>query len=293
LRPQLKHLVVKVIRAALASILLCACVAGTAHAELLQRLHVLDFKLTTDAPRPRVGVPFHVTFSIRVRERITQLQYVTLPAFSGLDTLADQRRITAVRGGGSIYRETLTLVARKPGPTAIGSAYLDAVDLRDSKTKRFISNDLILNVAGTAAPAGPATPRVALLAIVALLLLATAVLAVLAALRRRRRFVANTAPTPQSAASPAPAPIGLDEALAQLRMRRDRSSVLRLREALWYSAGAAQGETLDEILQREPARSDGFCRILIAVERAAFIHDARLQPAIDNALSEGEHTIAR
>jgi hypothetical protein len=280
-------------RLTLAFVFLCAYLAGTAHAELLQRFHILDFKVTSDTPRPRVGVPFHVTLTIRVRERVTQLQYVYVPTFPGLQNLGDRRLITHAPGDGSTYRETLTLVAHKPGPTAIGSAYLDAVDLRDSKTKRFFSNDLILNVAG-AMPSARAPARAVALAILALLLLiAGAILA--ATMLRRRRAVAAKSETALKTAVPPPRapPIGLHEALATLRIRRDRSSVMGVRETLWSIAGANQGDTLGDVLQREPAGSDGLRSALIAIERAAFIHDTHLQQAIDNALFEGEHISAR
>jgi hypothetical protein len=283
-----------VARATLAFIFVCACLVGTTNAELLQRLHVLNFKVTSDTRRPRVGVPFHVTVTIRVREPVTQLQYVTPPAFPGLESLGDRRLLEHLRAGGSIYRETLTLVARKPGATAIGSASLDAVDLRDSKTKRFVSNNLILNVTGSTAPSVRATLRTVLLVIFALLLLIAGVFAAMTAFRRRRRVAANSVRAPQPVNSQPSVPsIGLDEALASLRARRDRSSVLLVREALWNIAGAKQGETLGDVLQREPGRVNGLRGVLTAIESAAFVHDARLQQAIDNALSEGEHAIAR
>jgi hypothetical protein len=276
----------------MAFLFIAVCLAGTARAELLQRLHVLGFKVTSDTMRPRVGVPFHVTLTIHVRERVTQLQSVSPPTFFSLESLGDRRRLTQLRSGGSIYRETLTLVARKPGPTAIGSAYLDAVDLRDSKTKRFISNDLILTVMGGALPNAGNTVLVRLLAFLVLVLFVAVVLAALA-ISRRRRFATPAKDAPQPTVSPPRAAIDLDDALADLRIRRDRPSVLGVREALWQMVGASLGETLDDVLQREPAHGNGLSRVLIAIEHAAFIDDAHLQQAIDNALSAGEHAIAR
>ncbi|MGZ3563906.1 MAG: hypothetical protein ACXVAS_19055 [Vulcanimicrobiaceae bacterium] len=273
---------------------MCAWLAGASHAELLQRLHVLGFTVTSDTPRPRVNVPFHVTLTVHVREHITQLQYVSLPTFSGFENLSDRRSLTHVHGDGSIYRETLTLVAHNPGPIAIGSAYLDAVDLRDGKTKRFISNDLILNVSGTALQRSRATVRAILLAILALLLLAAAIFALVIIFRRRRAVAVNGDPAPLSVGPSQAAPsIGLDEALANLRKWRDRSSVLRVREALWSIVGASQGETLGDVLQGELVRSDGLRRVLIAIEHAAFVHDTHLQQAIEKALSEEGHRIAQ
>jgi hypothetical protein len=277
----------------LAFVFLCACLAGSADAELLQRFHVLNFTMTTDTPRPRVGVPFHVAVTIKVRERIDQLQYFNLPAFSGLQTLGDRRVVIYTRDGGSVYRETLTLVSRQAGPTAIGSASLDAVDLRDSRTKRFTSNDLILNVIGKTPPLAPTALR-ALLAVLALLLIAAAAIAIAAIAGRQRRVTqgVQSAPAVDNDLVPTP-PFGLDEALADLRAQRDRPSVLRVRQALWSIAGARQGETLHDVLQRAAASADGLRGMLVVIERAAFVHDTGLQQAIDAALSQREHSIVR
>ena len=281
-------------KVALPVVFLCLCVAGTSQAEELQRFHVLGFRVTSDTPHPRVGVPFHVTLTVHVRERITQLQYVSLPTFSGLENLGGRHSLTHVRGDGSIYSETLTLMARGPGPVAIGSAYLDAVDLHDGKTKRFISNNLILNVIGTARPNASMVARAALLIVLGLLLLAAIIIALLAIFRRRRRQA--TIPDPAQAlindALPAPK-IDFGEALANLRVRRDRSSVLHVRQALWSIVGASQSETLSDLLQHPPAHDEDLRRMLIAIERAAFVHDTNLQRAIDDALSGAERSIAR
>ncbi len=274
-------------------VFLFAFVTGMSHAELLQRFHVLGFRVTTDTTRPRVDVPFHVTLTVHVRERITQLEYLSLPTFSGFKSLGDRHRLTHVRGDGSMYSETLTLVAHGPGPVAIGSAYLDAVDLRDGKTKRFISNDLILNVIGTALPSAPVKVRAILPAILGLLLLAVAIFVFWAIFRRWRRRASASDPAQPLISEPLPTPaIDLTEALANLRARRDRSSVLRVREALWSIAGASQFETLGDLLEHAEARRDGLRRRLIAIERAAFVHDTRLQQAIDDALSDDEHSFA-
>ncbi len=276
-------------KVALSFVFVFICLTGTSHGELLQRFHVLGFRVTSDTPHPRVGVPFHVTLTVQVRERVTQLQYVSLPTFSGLDNLGGRHRLIHVRGDGTIYSETLTLVAHAPGPVAIGSASLDAVDLHDGKTKRFISNNLILRVIGTAPP--NAQVRNVLLIILGLLLLAAVILAVF---RPRRHRATASDPAQSLINDPSPAPeIDLAEALANLRARRDRTSVLHVREALRSIAGASESETLGDLLQHAPAHDEDLRRMLIAIERAAFIHDTRLQQAIDGALSAKEHSTAR
>lgn len=280
--------------AAFLLVLVCALVARRVDGELLQRLHVTGISVTSDTQQPRVNVPFHVTLTIHVRERITQLQFVSLPTYSGLENIGDQHSVTNVPGGGSIYHETLTLVAHAPGPVAIGSAYLDAVDLRDGKTKRFISNDLILHVMGTAVPESRKVWILVLLAALALILLA-ALIFVLARLLRKRRVSGESheAGLTHALAPPRVPPIPLDEALDRLRMQRDRASVVCVREALWDAAEAHDGETLDDVLRREPARRNGFRRFLVAIERAMFVPDAQLSQAIEHALSEGEQRMAQ
>jgi hypothetical protein len=232
--------------------------------------------------------------TIHVREHITQFQYVYLPTISGFENLGDRRSLTYLRGAGSIYRETLTLVAGKPGPIAIGSAYLDAVDLRDGKTKRFISNDLVLNVMGPTVAKSQQMLRNVLLAILALLIFTAVLLTLVRVFRKKRPATENRDSTSQPAFAPYPAPsISLEQALANLRAQRDRSSVLRLREVLWSMAGAHQGETLSEVLQRQPARTNGLRGMLIATEHAAFVQDGRLPQAIEAALFVGTQPIAR
>jgi hypothetical protein len=136
--------------------------------------------------------------------------------------------------------------------------------------------------------------RTVLLIIFGTLLLAAVIFALLAIFRRRHHRASATDPVQPLVNNPLPAPeIGLGEALANLRARRDRSSVLHVREALRSIAGASQSETLGDLLQHDPAHDEGLRRILIAIEQAAFVRDTRLQQAIDDALSAEEQRIAR
>ncbi len=134
--------------------------------------------------------------------------------------------------------------------------------------------------------------RVRLVAILALLFFAAVVLAALAIFRRSRLSARSNA-VPQSVVSPPRPALSLDDALSALRIRRDRQSVLGVREALWHIAGATAGETLDDVLHHEPARNTGLVRVLVAIEHAAFTDDAHLEQAIDDALSAEELAIAR
>ncbi len=261
-----------------------------AQAQQLQRLHVRSFTLTSDAGKPELDVPFNVTLTIRVAEDVSRLQNVYLPAFAGPEELGDERQLSHGRRG-TVYRETLRLVAHARGPLAIGSAYFDAVDARDGKPKRFVSNDLQL-FAG-ASPAldawRPLRPIAwALAAMFAALALAAGVLRIIARQPARPRPL-RVEPV---VSEPPQQPTSLDAALEQLRVRRDREAVLRVRSTLWHIAGAKEGQTLGDVLLRPEATDDGLCRLLIAVERAAFIEERRMNEAIDDVFTQREGSIA-
>jgi len=253
-----------------------------AQAQQLQRLHVKSFTLTSDTVRPKLEVPFNVTLTIRLADNVAQLQNVYLPTFIGPEELGDVREQSTGKSR-TIYRETLRLVAHARGPLTIGSAYLEAIDARDGKPKRFLSNDLQLYVDGDPA-ASVAALRAALWAAVITLL---ALVAILAFVRLRKRPVTSIEVVPEQPPEPiVHAPSEFETALAQLRARRDRETVLRLRRVLWHIAGAEPGETLAAVLRRPQAMDAQLRQRLIAVERAAFVEERRLNGAIDEVLAQ-------
>jgi hypothetical protein len=265
---------------------LLAVSSALAQAQQLQRLHVKSFILTSSAARPRLEVPFDVTLTIRVSERLAELQNVYLPTFMGAEELGDLREQSS-GPSGTVYRETLRLVAHARGPLGIGSAYLDAIDARDGKPKRFISNDLHLYVDGDPAADAVRALRTgawsAIFAIVTLLVL-------VAFIRLRNRPPAEVR-VPQIAQTEAPPivqpePSEFEAALDRLRMCRDRNSVVRLRAALWRIAGARDGQTLSEVLQTPQGADEQLRRLLVAVERAAFVEERQLDAAIDGVLEQ-------
>lgn len=274
-------------------LIFAALLTGAARAQQLARLHVQSITLSASTPQPQVDTPFDVTLTIRVRENPAgPLDNVVLPTFAGADELGDER-VFSHGPGGSVYRETLRLVAHSTGPLVIGSAYLDAIDARDGKAKRFISNELHLNVGG--APFDVWRPLRALaLGFLEIVLLLTALFVVVTIFRRKRREPVP-APAPAQAATPvyvAPPVDRLDAEFERLRARRDRPAVLRVREALWASVGAQQGETLGDALRRTAARDEPTRRMLVAAERAAFVEDERLPQAVEDLLEEREGRIA-
>jgi hypothetical protein len=230
-----------------------------------------------------------VTLTIRVAENVTQLSNVFLPTFFGAEELGDEQQIARGRGG-TTYRETLTLVAHAGGLLSIGAAYLDAVDARDGKAKRFISNPLQLQIGSPAAAGVWRTLRTLAFVVLDLLLVAAAGFVVYALFGRRRQM--PRAPEVTLAPTPATPKNELAPAFEQLRARRDRASVLRLRGVLWHIAGASAGETLSDVLRRPATDDERLRRLLMAVERAAFTEQSRLDEAIDQVLSERVWTFA-
>ncbi len=273
---------------ALAALFLIA--AGVAHAQELQRLHVRSFTLTSDTQKPQLDVPFNVTLTIRLAENVGRVENVYLPAFAGPEELGDERQLSH-DAKGTVYRETLRLESHASGPVVIGSAFLDAIDARDGKPKRFISNDLHLFVG--ASPLLEVWHPLRLIAWgFAALLAVVALTAGLLKMLTRGPVAVPAAPV-QPPPIPAPQPPrALDAALAQLRVRRDRDSVMQVRAALWYIAGAQPGQTLGDVLTRPQATDEGLRALLIAVERAAFIEEERMADAIDNVLAQRERSIA-
>lgn len=273
------------------AVLVFAVLGVAAHGQQLARFHVLSFTLSTDAVRPNVEDPFNVTLTIRLRENVGgTLDNVILPTFTGAEELGDER-VFSSGPSGTVYRETLRLVAHARGPLTIGSAYFDAIDARDGKPKRFISNDLHLFVEGGALDVWQPVRAVGR-ALIELLLLVAAIF-VVATLFRRRPAPRVETPVPVPV-PPAPMPRSpediLQQRIDQLRTRRDRESVLSVRAALWSILGSKDGETLADVMRRPMAHDTRIRSFLLRVERAAFIEEARLSEAIDGVLAEREST---
>jgi hypothetical protein len=248
--------------------------------------------LTSDTQQPRLNVPFTVTVSIQVKENVASLPNVYLPSFFGPEELGDER--TYVHGrDGTLYRETLTLEAHASGPLHISPAKMDAIDARDGKPKRFSSNDLNLYVGGAALP-NPLSAIVWFAAVVFYGGLALAAAFVVIAIFARRRAARPAVTEIVAAADPPAPPVPVDEydvAVRALRERRDRAHVLEVRAALWRSAGANEGETLQDVLKRLAAGTEERRRLATLIEHAAFIEDSRLAGAIEDFLNASERSV--
>ncbi len=121
--------------------------ATVTFAQQLPKLHVASVSLRSDVSHPRVGQLFHLIITARFREQLSSADFLVLPVLSGLENLGDERHVLA-GSWGTYFTEIMTVVAHRAGAIHVGSAYLDAIDARDGKSKRFYSNDLTLNVAG-------------------------------------------------------------------------------------------------------------------------------------------------
>jgi hypothetical protein len=264
-----------------------------ARAQSLQRLTVESFGLSSDAASPRVGAPFHLTVTLRVRERVARIDNLDLPILAQLELLGDERE-TASGPHGTLYRESITVVAHEGGALAIAPATLQAIDARDGKPKQWFTNELRLRVTGGVArppSEGPSALLAAALAALRLFLwvclwvLGLGCVAAIAVLLFRRRPVAKAVPAPP------PAPVQrarsrreeAEAALAALRAQQSRSAAVAARAAIWRMAGASDGETLNDVLRRTGPHDTTMRDLLAALERSAFTYDADLHTAIDDA----------
>jgi len=257
-------------------------------AQSLQRLAVQSFDLGVDSTAPRVDVPFRLILTLRVRQRVAEIENLNLPILAQLELLGDERETTST-ARGTQYRETITVVAHDPGTITIGSATLQAIDARDGKPKQWFSNGLTLRVGGGPRRAlGNAASTNLVLWIVGIAgIVAIAVLL----FRHPRRVVPMpiTSPSPEPPSLAAPVPRTrrqqAHDALVVLQAERTRRAAIAVRSAMWRMVGAPEGETLGDVLRRIDPRDVPMRDLLVALERSAFTYDADLTAAIDDSCS--------
>ncbi len=290
-------------RCTAAALILASAVLASAapvRAQALQRLTVETFALSADTNGPVVDVPFHLVVALRVRENAARVANINLPILAQLELLGDERQ-TAAGPGGTQYRETITVVAHQPGAIAIAPATLQAVDARDGKPKQWYTNGLTLTVRANGAQQLHAGERsiasAAVLALRAMLWLfgigCAGALGLLLFRRRRPARPVQPAPAPDPPPeAPEPAPgRDLEDALALLRAERTRDAAVRARSAVWRMVGAADGETLADVLARTHGAGDDLRDLLVALERSAFTYDADLQSAVDASIAALERRL--
>lgn len=281
---------------ALALVLLALSTTCAAGAQSLQRLTVTQLTLAADTTAPQIEVPFHLIITAHVRERVAELDNLDLPLLAELELLGSERT-TVPSGGGSTYRETITVVAHRSGAITIAPVTLDAIDARDGKAKRYFSNSLTLHVTGPGVAIAAASDAWqglravlgALLRLAFILLgIAGAGLLIVALIRRR-----PAAPAPV-VTLPAPIPVARDpktqlrEALELLQRERTRAGAMRARSVVRRMVGAGERETLEDVLRRPLAADPSLRDLLRALERAGFTFDADLGVAIAAAIAQLE-----
>jgi hypothetical protein len=297
-----------VVRQTAARVATALCFAASAlqfaRGQSLERLSVESFNLNADTTSPKIDVPFHLTVTLRVRERIGEIENLNLPILAELDLLGDERQTT---GGphGTLYRETIAVVAHNPGPIAIAPATLQAIDARDGKPKEWYTNGLTLRVTGSISPAlntgGQVVLAVVLRALHFLLWLllfalgvgCVALIVLLLFVRGRTKLPAAVPEQPAPAESiPDRSPRQqAQDALAVLRAQRSRPAAVAVRAAIWRTIGASDGETLADVLRRPQAQEMTMRQLLIALERSAFTYESDLDAALDDACSALERYI--
>lgn len=267
--------------------------ALSVRAQALQRLTVASFTLSSDVGKPQVGVPFHLIVSLRVRERVAGIDNLELPILAELELLGDERTLQS-GPAGTFYRETISVAARRAGDIVIAPATLQAIDTRDRRAKQYYTNGLTLRAVAAPGQTLASGARFVSSAVrfafqLTIWVLGGLCAAALVVLFFRRRDVAVTA-SPQPLEDPvAPAPLAssprdrLRDALTVLRAERTRDTALRVRAAVWAMVGAAEGETLTDVLQRPEAAGKPMRELLSALERAAFTYDGDLSRAIESA----------
>ncbi len=262
---------------------------GGARAQSLQRLHITALTLSADIAKPQLEIPFHLIIQVHATERVTELDNLVLPSFPGVESMGDEQHLIG-SPQGTDYREVLTVVAHRTGAIVISPAYIDAIDARDGKPKRFLSNSLTLTVAGGTLEDPFAPVRHLVATLIKIVLVAFAIfVAGLIFVRRRQAPEALTSIVlePPSPIVPAPSLKGeLREGLRQLQSAPTRAAVMRVRRILWKLTGAPEGATLADLFDRyfpDVARVDPeLARVLRLTERAAFIKESHMLAAIDD-----------
>jgi hypothetical protein len=266
-------------------------------AQNLQRLTVESFVLSADTVAPQIDVPFHLIVTLRVSERVSEIDNLELPMLAQLELLGDERH-TVVGPRGTQYREIITVAAHQYGPMAIAPATLQALDARDARAKQWFTNSLDLDVGASRVRIISSFTAVLVRAlsivagVIALAILVGAVLLAVRLGRPRPRVV-----TPVVAQQPAPGPVlggvelrrqRVQDALLVLRAERSRAAAVRVRGAFWRLIGASEGETLGDVLRRPASGEPGIRDVLIALERSAFTYDEDLPAAIDDTCASLE-----
>jgi len=271
-----------------------ALIAAPARAQSLQRLTVTQLTLSADTTAPQIEQPFHLIVTATVRERISELDNLDLPILAQLELLGDSHTLIAGTSG-TMYRETIEVVAHQSGSITIAPVTLDAIDARDGRAKRYSSNSLTLQVGGGIAQLTPRSggARVPWIPVLFGIIAATVCWIVLTL--RRRKPAPIVAPPP--AALPVALPVKRDprarvrEWLTLLQARPDRQGAMNLRSVVRRAVGANDTQTLADVLQRPLAQDPAMRELLRALERAGFTHESDVPAAVRATIAHLEEML--
>jgi len=265
--------------ATLAALALLAA-GASASAQSLQRVSVTSFALSADALHPRVGAPFHVIVTLRLAQRVPDVENLQLPLLAGLDVLGDVRG-TTVSSRGTLYKELITVAALRAGTIVLSPATFDAIDARDGKAKEYSTNSLAIEVARAPGSSPVAAIAARLLVSVGVAMIVLGIVLLLS-MRRRQALVPSA---PKAVPVPAAAPQYLRDALALLERKPTREGALQARSLVWRMVGASDGETLADVMKCARESHPTLLGVLAALERAAFTYDDDVEAGVQKALA--------
>jgi hypothetical protein len=244
----------------------------------LRVLHVDALGMRADPSQVRVGEMYRLVIHVRVRESVAALDELIVPDVGTMQLFGDERRTTHGARGTDVV-ETLTLEPTAGGRYTFAPAYLDAIDPRNLRPKRFSADRAITVVVTDPAPAAGVDGWDLFRSLTTLVAVFVVIVAVALALlgriraRRERSLVADVTLCLSNGRAALPSPSlsapreRVAEALHAYRRSPGSATLKKLRAALFGAAGAAPGATLRDALRSgDPALHDALC----AAECAAF-----------------------
>jgi hypothetical protein len=287
-------------RVAPIGMLLGCLLAGAPVAADMGPLHVRDFTMRADRSELRVGETLHLTIDLQVDDTVTRCSGIVLPDFYGFDSQGDEER-NYTRPIGTDCTEILTLSPTFAGWRTLAPATLDAIDANTARPMRYATNTVTIHVLDAPLQTGVIVRNTLvemLKACIILVLMASIGLGVYWAFRQTlpgfaavRRLTHPPAPerheeeVSQKAAPPVDESARWAAVAAALSAKPNRQSIVAVRTILRDRVRARDDEVFGELFARvAPTTDPALLDVLRSVERAAFIDDANLPDAIEDAV---------
>jgi len=258
--------------------------------------------MRADRTELRVGETLHLTIDLQVDDTVSRCTNIELPDFYGFDSLGEEER-NYTRPIGTDCTEILTLSPTVAGWRTIAPAILDAVDADTARPMRFSTNTVTIHVLDAPLQTGVILRNTLVEMLKTCIIIALMVivgggvywgfrqsLPGFAAVRRMTHPPApDRAEVPAEEAAPAPPPV--DESArwaavaAALSAKPTRQSIAAVRTILRDRVRARDDEVFGELFARvAPTTDPALLDVMRSVERAAFIDDANLPSAIEDAV---------